>query len=617
MSVTSDPLAKLPLPPPEASEEEMRLLSKCKRHYHVAREAKRALYRDWRRNYLLLSNRMWSDFRSQWMPSPVDSEVYPIMSGLIGWLTDQSVIYTLQAATEPLSPWHQYLQGLSDDLEAIMQSNWKVRNQQGVVTQIMWDAGLYGAGIIKSIWDQSLDKGLGDATLGHVDAWNFYPDPQAMNEEDGNYYIEAKRMTWDEVERRFPDTADRLLSDMVYDSADGALDSDNKPTNTSRGAPNTRPRSMTRGYPTAATSSTGLPGQARAMAYEPDGIIVYEGWFRENRTTQTPDPHFEPPDSDPAAEPPEVDVIYDDWRCIVWSAQTILLDCWASDLWDGAQHPYSRFVYEDTGEFWPTPLCSHLAPAQIAINRLLASLQQSAELTGNPIFVEPSQAKVSQTLITNRPGQRLRYNSQGGANNQPSWMNPPSMSPDVLRLVQFWIERMENISGLNTISKGKAPQSRAAEGVVNQVQESGFIRVRSMLRNLERTLRRAGLIMAQLIVENYTTARTVSIIGPEGDKSAVALRERHFIDAVDNEYAPFKYALMINAGSDTPTSRQARVSEATTLFTLKAIDRPAFLDMINFPHWPAVEDRMKQAEMQAAQAAEAQANARQKTGRKS
>lgn len=614
MTITSDPLQKIPLPPEPNSADELELLYKCNQNFQLAREAKKPLYRDWKRNYLLLSNRMWSDFRSQWMPSPSDSEVYPIMSGLIGWLTDQSVMYTLQAATEAGSPWHQYLEGLVDDLEAIMQSNWKVRNHQGSVTSAMWDAGLYGAGIVKTVWDQSLEKGMGDANLTHVDAWNFYPDPQATDETDGDFYIEVRRVSWAEVERRFPDTCDKLLSDLVYDTADSSIDSDNKPINTAKG-PSSNPMSMTKGYPNAKTSSTGLPGQARAKAWVPEGIIVYEGWFRENRDTETPDPFWEPPDNDPSGKPPLVDVIYDDWKLIIWSSNTILLEAWASDLWDGAEHPYSRFVYEDTGEFWPTPLVSHLAPAQIAINRLLAALQQSAELTGNPILAEPSAAQVSATLITNRPGQRLRYNSQGGGNNTPSWLNPPSMSGDVLRLVQFWIERMENISGLSTVSKGKAPQARAAEGVVNQVQESGFIRVRSMLRNLERTLRRAGQIEAQLIVENYTEARTLSIIGPEGSSAAVVLRERHFIDAVDNEYAPFKYSIMVNAGSDTPTSRQARMSEATTLFTIKAIDRQALLESVNFPHWPQVEDRMKKAEQAAQQAAEA--SARSKSGRKS
>lgn len=615
MTVTADPTSKAVPPPAIPTEEEMVLLHKCKIAYQSARDAKKSVYPNWRRNWLLVNNRMWSDFRQSWMPAPTDSEIYPIMANLIGWLTDQSVVYTLQPAALPGTPWAKYLEDLADELESLLQSNWKVRNTQGVVTHSMWEAGLYGAGILKTVWDQSLEKGMGDAALVNVDPWNFYPDPMATNEEDAEYLCEVRRMSWDDVERRFPDTCDRLLGDLVYDTSDSDLDSDQKSTNTKTGA-NQFPLSQSKGYPNAKTSSTGMPGQSRIVAAKPQGIVIYEMWTKENRTTQIPDPNWNQEENQ-GKEAPDVDVIYDEWRVVVYSSNTILLDAWASELWDGANHPYSRFCFEDTGEFWPTPLVSHLASPQIAINRLLAALQQSAELTGNPIFVEPSTSGISQSLLTNRPGQRLKVNPMSMANGGgPHWMPPPAMSQDVLGLIQFYIERMENISGLSTISKGKSPQGRAPESVVNQVQESGFIRVRSMLRNLERCLRRAGEIQAQLIVENYTEARTVAIIGPEGGKMAVALRERHFIDAVDNEYAPFKYSLLVNAGSEVPTSRQARVSEAQNMFLTKLIDRTAALEMMNVPHWPAIDQRMQQAEQQAAEQAK-QANARQRTGRKS
>jgi hypothetical protein len=346
----------------------------------------------------------------------------------------------------------------------------------------------------------------------------------------------------------------------------------------------------------------------------PDGIILYECWMKQNRTTEIPDPEFKPPEADPDAKAPEVEVTYDDWRVVVYSSNTILLDCWASDLWSGATHPYGRFYFEDPGEFWPTPLVSQMAPMQIGINRLLAAMQQSAELTGNPIFMEPSTAGISGSLIVNRPGQRLKVNPTGGMN--PQWLQPPGMSGDVMALIRFYIARMENISGLSTTSKGKAPTPRTPEAVVNQVQESGFVRVRQGLRNMEKMLRKLGTITAQLIVENYTNSKIVSILGPDGGQSGVFLQNRHFIDAVDDEFMPFKYAIIINAGSDMPTSRQARMAEAQTLFVLKAIDRAALLEAAEYPHWQMIEHRMEQKEQAEAQAAQ-ELNARQKTGRKS
>jgi hypothetical protein len=575
------------------STDSLATLAKCKQLYQTARKAKANLLSRWRRNFLLLNNQMWSDFRMAWMPSPSDSEIMPIMANLIGWMTDQSVAYTVNAATQPNTPWYEYLSQLADDLEAILESNWKVLNWQMKVTRSMWDAGLYGAGILKAVWDQALDNGLGNVDLVDVDPWNFYPDPMARNEYDGQYYIEVRRLAFDTIERKFPDRAQRLLDDLTFYS-EGDLDSESRPSNTEKSG-SQYPMSFSSGYQ-GGSPSMGLPGQSRIKAPRPEGILVFECWMRETRETEIPDPDF-----DGEGEAPKITVMAEDWRVVIWSCNTILMDAWASDLWEGATHPYGRFVFEDTGEFWPTPLVTHLAPCQIAINRLLAALQQSAELTGNPIFLEPDQSGISQTLLINRPGQRLKTNTRGGQ-APPQWLSPPPMSSDVMGLIRFYIERMENISGLSTTSKGKPPAARTPEAVVSNVQESGFVRVRSGLRNMERTLRRLSEILVQLVIENFTTPRTVSIIGQEGEQSAVTLRARHFIDAVNNEYAPFKYSLIVNAGSDVPTSRQARATEAQNLFVLKAIDRKALLESVRFPHWQAIDQRMQQAEAAAAQA---------------
>src|ERR1700691_4313911 len=105
MTITSDQLS---IPAPTHDAEELVLLSRLKNIYQDARTAKRLLYSRWRRNWLLLNNQMWSDFRMTWMPSPQDNEVYPIMSGLIGWMTDQNVSFSINSAVLLGTPWATY-----------------------------------------------------------------------------------------------------------------------------------------------------------------------------------------------------------------------------------------------------------------------------------------------------------------------------------------------------------------------------------------------------------------------------------------------------------------------------------------------------------------------------
>ena len=142
------------------------------------------------------------------------------------------------------------------------------------------------------------------------------------------------------------------------------------------------------------------------------------------------------------------------------------------------------------GDFWPTPITSHLASNQIAINRLLSSLQGNAELVGNPIFLDVADSGLNRGQIMNRPGTRLTMN-KSAANAQaqkPDWLRPPDMPPGVANLVQFHIGRMENISGLSGPNKGQLPSGRQGQATTQATQEAGFVRIRSGLRNMEASL---------------------------------------------------------------------------------------------------------------------------------
>jgi hypothetical protein len=57
--------------------------------------------------------------------------------------------------------------------------------------------------------------------------------------------------------------------------------------------------------------------------------------------------------------------------------------------------------------------------------------------------------------ITNRPGQVLNSTP-----NDTSWMNPPVIHPDMIRMVEFYESRMETISGLTAIMRGFSTTGR-------------------------------------------------------------------------------------------------------------------------------------------------------------
>lgn len=578
--------------------------------YVQARQKKRQYYSQWRRNYLLLNNRMWADYRPQWMPSPTDSEMYPIVSTLISYMMDQGVSFSVAPAATPHTPFYTLMGKLANDLQTLLETNWEVENYYEPLEVALWDAAQTGAGILKTVWDGGLDQGLGNATICRVDPWSFYPDPNATNIKDSQYFIEYQRMSLDQIQRLYPLAYDAVRANLSQLEDGGAgpsdtprpfvYDSAQYPMANLSALPGGTFQAPIPGH--GGGGSYGLPGQSRLNAVDTQGVNVYECWVREIVVD-------DPPDTDPLSDlSQDAPLIYDRWRVVVHAAGVVLMDELAENLWEYSRHPYERLVFDDIGEFWGIALCTHLSSAQIAINRLLSSVQQNAEMTGNPILLKPTTSGISRQAILNRPGETYDVSGVGGSNqaNEPHWMQPPAVPQYVIDLIQWWISRMENISSISALQKGSVPQGRATNKTVTATQDSGFVRIRNNLRHVEAALRNIGNMLAQLIIQNYTTHRTVAIVGPSGQNSALHLAARHFYapyrDPKDNQrLLPLKYSILVTAGANNPTSRQSRIEEADLLFAMGAIDQQAVLEAHNYPNWQQIVQRVMQQQQALAQ----------------
>jgi hypothetical protein len=162
------------------------------------------------------------------------------------------------------------------------------------------------------------------------------------------------------------------------------------------------------------------------------GVVVYEFWLKENERVK--------PSSEAKTESMEEAEVKVRWRVVVTAANVVLMDEYAEDLWSGANHPYERYVWDDTDEFYGIALVDHLAYPQIYINRLLTALQHNAELTGNPIFIEPANSGLNRVNIINRPGQRVRLSGPGGDAEQAGMDGAAIYAGFGQNLVTFWIE---------------------------------------------------------------------------------------------------------------------------------------------------------------------------------
>lgn len=583
------------------SNNDWKLANGIRNLYTSASKAKQARVAQWDRNWKLLNNRVWPEARAQWLPAPSLSEIMPIIASIVAWQTDQRPKMNCVPQVDLNAAYATDLSGMCQDMETCIYAAWQQHLFEAECEKVCWDTGTFGTGIYKSLWDSSFSEGLGDISMVRVDPYTFFPDPQATSMADANYFLEVRTMALQEVDRRWPGSA-KYLNEM-YET-----DTDRRPElYTGNGnQPMANPAALPGG-----TQWYGLPGQAHDHIYMNKGVTVIEAWLRE---TEIIKPTKEQLKADPEAE----DKIHDQWRCVIIASNIVLFNERAIDLWNHGRHPYSRQVFQDMGEFWGISLVEHLAPLQIAINRLLAAIQMNAELCGNPTFMEDTRSGLQRTQIVNKPGQRLTKNP----GSETAWLVPPPMSSDVPNLIQFYLHEMERISGLSAISRGMSPQGRNAADVLDAIQEAGFVRVRLSLRNMERALMEQGNLLTSLIVENYTGPRIISIVGPDGERTVRQLNGKHFYvpsmppqapQQIDPQTGqpkpqpppdpmPLSFKVRIQAGSSLATAATARKQEVGQLFGLGVIDRQAVLDTIDFPGRAAILQRMQMQE-QAAQLA--------------
>lgn len=566
----------------------------------TARQYREPLVPRWRRNYAMTFNRFWPSAKPSWQPSPEIPEIGGIVRSLTGFMLDQRITNTVSPFMLPIEPMAGFLDQMANDLEVVLEANFVANNEEREWILAVRDSFMYGTGILKTTWDMDASNGMGDAVTRRVDPFRFLPDPNATTLDDMDFCLELKRMSVQQVDRRWPGFAE---------SRHGAL------TNDPEAPPSIMDFSSGRGNAPFLNPMTGLPPStapwtagrqptAPNFGIDDPSVLVIECWVREHTHVQLTNERTHSRAWFPKNQ----------WRVIVVADNIVVMNRPASALWGHGQHPYSRFAWDDMGEFWGPSMVEGLISAQTMYNRLLASLQQNSELTGNPVWKEGPKSTLARSALTNRPGSRVQLSSGGGTQTAEGWESPPTLQATMFQLLNFYLSRMSALSGMTDMNRGDAPGGRPSTDLAAGTQESGFVVIRQAQRFLEAAMRSAGTKRADLIIENYTEKRLVAVAGGTMKRTALALKARHFQIPTPDGAIPMKFMLNVDAGSSSMTSRAFMRRFALDAFTIGLVDREYALGALEVPGAAEIAQRTNAA-MQAQ--AQEPAGARQRAGRTS
>jgi len=117
----------------------MEIAQTVRQLFYRARDARRPLIAQWKKNYRVLNNRMWTSRAEPWMPAPEISDIWPLIASLVAWMTDQRPGCEVSASAPPFSEFADYYQNIADQMNSILDAQYSENEEDAEIEKILWD----------------------------------------------------------------------------------------------------------------------------------------------------------------------------------------------------------------------------------------------------------------------------------------------------------------------------------------------------------------------------------------------------------------------------------------------------------------------------------------------
>ena len=278
-------------------------------------------------------------------------------------------------------------------------------------------------------------------------------------------------------------------------------------------------------------------------------------------------------------------------RHVVVAGGKVLVDE-PNPYWHG-QYPIEVLDWGVENEhLWGTSEIKHLRSAQSAIERLASQMLRNATLMNNLKVVADMHALDPDQwdALSNRPAIILRKRP----GTQLEFQSPPSLPSYLFTFVQFLVQSMDLISGMNDAARGSGSPSQSGVAV-ESLQIAAQTVIRLQARRLEGFLERLFQKAIACIYQYYTGERVLRIYGP-GQELQTFIFDRAVLtfglDGAQIEEAFRDYTMSIRPGSSLNATRVQKGVLSGNLFSMGLIPG---VDVLKQVEWPYPEETIQEA----------------------
>jgi hypothetical protein len=498
------------------------------------------------------------------------------------------------------------LESIADILNDCWENIKRSSELPNISQKIMRDGSIYGIGIAKVIWNQSINNGLGDIRIERVSPLDFFPEPTATSIENCNYIFVKRVISRFDLINQYKNNPE-VLKKIDELSSPSATINMGEPTN-----------KVVAGKVTANGVTTGSEMYLNQGSLKPSGtehnIELYECYLKDDTVLIPLDDESEQDKEMKTEERFK----YPNGRLIIFSGQEILEDR-PIDYPFG--FPFATYSPTQSDTIMGQGDVEDLMQIQSRLTRAYSKLQELLEKYKSQLIVPENYKRAFEQnfdLIYSKPGDPLV---------QPLIITN-KLTQDI-QIVRQHIQDLKQdaykIARINEIMlSGERPTGVNSGQMVRDLVESPMSSIREMQRNFKNFLTdisNKAVVLIQLyynqprIIRMASGTRFASIEPNEMGEMEINIYDRDMetkeleaVDEIKSDLTLGEYEVEITAGSSLPQSQSAIA--ATTLQLAQQgifgdINNPDVKELIlrtlDYPNYRAIINKIKEEQDEQAQ----------------
>lgn len=559
----------------------------------------------WLEYYKFFRGKQWKEQRPSYRHSEVINMIFQSIQSTVPIQTDSRPKFTFI----PRSPMDLEF---SEILNKICDSDWERKNWLFKLTEIIYEANFYGAGLGGMEFDPTTPEGPQRDFLSR-DPFYCFPDPSAYDCNDKcKYFIYAEPTDIEQIKKDYPEFAKYIKPDVV-DLTGG--DKTNVDKVRFKSPVDNR---------TFVDSNTGYDITDTNKVLKITCYIGPENYEQEDMLTQEDpvnDQSLNAENGEPQPAPK-----YPNGRKIVMASGVLLYN--GENPYEDKKFPFAKLVnYILPREFWGISEIEQLMGPNKIFNKIVSFTLDVLTLMGNPIWVVDSTSGIDADNLFNRPGLVVEKEPGSEVRREAGVELQPYILPLLDRIKTYF----DNISGVNDMTRGAEPKDVTAASAITALQEAAQTRLRLKARHLDGFLQQIGQMWISRLLQFGTVPEVVRITADEnaskyfkfhvdtqldqdgnpimneqGQPMRVA-KIRDYIqdtntgkisESPDLQEFPIHgtFEVKVSTGSSLPFAKSEKADKALKLYQLGIIDAEEVLKAMDYPNWEVVLQRVKQGQ---------------------